>query len=330
VHFTLDMRNRVSVGACFVLLAMFTAPVSAAPSQEERRPARAGSPCGNALAFQVLLDRHGFSSGEIDGKFGTNTRRALAAFQEANKLQTTRTLDCETWSALGGTDQSAETTEYTITDADSAGPFVDNIPPNLPDQASLPALGYTSLTEKIAERFHASPALLNRLNPGKRFEAGTTIMVPDVTPFDDHTKPVHDTSAGAVTVEVSRDGTLRVVGADERTLFVAPVTSGSSHDPLPLGNWKVRSVSWMPEFHYNPDLFWDAKATDTKATIKPGPNNPVGVVWIDISVEHYGLHGTPEPSRIGYTQSHGCVRLTNWDAARVAAFVGANTPVIFK
>ena len=111
---------------------------------------------------------------------------------------------------------------------------------------------------------------------------------------------------------------------------MAPVTSGSSHDPLPLGNWKVRSVSWMPEFHYNPELFWDAKATDTKATIKPGPNNPVGVVWIDINVEHYGLHGTPEPSRIGYTQSHGCVRLTNWDAARVAAFVGANTPVIFK
>ena len=324
------MRNRVPLGVLFVLAATIAAPVSAAPTQEGRRTPRAGNTCGNALAFQVLLDRKGFSSGEIDGKFGANTRRALAAFQEANKLRTTRTQDCETWSALGGSDQSAETTEYTITDADAAGPFVDNIPPNLPDQASLPALGYTSLIEKIAERFHASPALLNRLNPDKRFEAGATITVPDVTPFDDHTKPVHDASAGAVTVEVSRDGTLRVIGADERTLFVAPVTSGSSHDPLPLGNWKVRSVSWMPEFHYNPDLFWDAKATDTKATIKPGPNNPVGVVWIDISVEHYGLHGTPEPSRIGYAQSHGCVRLTNWDAARLATFVGANTPVIFK
>ena len=121
-----------------------------------------------------------------------------------------------------------------------------------------------------------------------------------------------------------------MIAADDRTVFFAPVTSGSSHDPLPLGNWRVRSVVWMPEFHYNPDLFWDAKVTDTKATIKPGPNNPVGVVWIDLSVEHYGLHGTPEPSRIGYTQSHGCVRLTNWDAARVAAFVGPNTPVIFK
>lgn len=324
------MRAPVSVGAVISLLATLAAPVSAAGVQEGPRTARAANPCGDALAFQVLLDRHGFSSGEIDGKFGTNTRRALVAFQEANKLPSTRTLDCETWSALGGNDQSSAITEYTITDADAAGPFVDDIPASLPDQASLPALGYTSLTEKIAERFHASPALLNRLNAGKRFEAGATITVPDVTPFDDHTKPVRDTSAGAVTVEVSRDGTLRVLGPDDRTLFLAPVTSGSSHDPLPVGNWRVRSVSWMPEFHYNPDLFWDAKATDTKATIKPGPNNPVGVVWIDISVEHYGLHGTPEPSRIGYTQSHGCVRLTNWDAARLAAFVGPNTPVIFK
>ena len=324
------MRDLVSVGAVVGLLLALAAPVSAAPAQEGRRSSRPTPTCGDALAFQVLLDRRGFSSGEIDGKLGINTRRALAAFQEANHLGTSRTLDCETWAALGGNDQSGVTTEYTISDADAAGPFVDNIPASLPDQAGLPALGYSSLTEKIAERFHASPALLIRLNAGKRVEAGATITVPDVTPFDDSAKPVRDPSAGAVTVHVSREGTLRVLGPDERTLFLAPVTSGSSHDPLPIGNWRVRSVSWMPEFHYNPDLFWDAKATDTKATIKPGPNNPVGVVWIDISVEHYGLHGTPEPSRIGYTQSHGCVRLTNWDAARLAALVGPNTPVIFK
>jgi lipoprotein-anchoring transpeptidase ErfK/SrfK len=324
------MRSLVSVGAVIALLATAAAPVSGGPVQEGGGRAPHAAACGDVLAFQVLLDRHGFSSGEIDGKVGANTRRAVAAFQEARQLPTTRTLDCETWAALRGNETSAATTEYMITDADAAGPFVDNIPASLPDQASLAALGYGSLTEKLAERFHASPALLNRLNAGKRFAPGAAITVPDVTPFDDHTKPVHDTAVGPVTVEVSREGSLRVIDAEERTLFFAPVTSGSSHDPLPLGNWRVQSVSWMPAFHYNPDLFWDAKATDTKVTIKPGPNNPVGVVWIDISVEHYGLHGTPEPSRIGHTQSHGCVRLTNWDAARVATLVGPNTAVIFK
>jgi len=327
------MRKVASFSAIFALVS--TIVVSNASAQEGSRRAASPNPhtqpsCGDVLAFQVLLDGHGFSPGEIDGQLGTNTRRALEAYQQATKLKPTGTLDCPTWSALGGTDQTSSTTEYTITEADAAGPFAENVPEDMLEQAKLSALNYTSLAEELGERFHASPALLTRLNPGKHFEAGTTIAVPDVKPFDYKAKTAHDSSAGNVKVEVTRTGSLRVVGDNDQIIFFAPVTSGSSHDPLPIGKWHVRGIAWMPDFHYNPVLFWDAKATDTKATIKPGPNNPVGVVWIDLSVEHYGLHGTPEPSRIGYTQSHGCVRLTNWDAARVAALVAPNTPVIFK
>ena len=97
-----------------------------------------------------------------------------------------------------------------------------------------------------------------------------------------------------------------------------------------MGTWKVTGVTWYPVFHYNPDLFWDANPQDDAVTIKPGPNNPVGVVWIGLDLEHYGLHGTPEPSKIGAAASHGCVRLTNWDAARVAALVQPGTPVVFE
>ena len=140
-----------------------------------------------------------------------------------------------------------------------------------------------------------------------------------------------ETAVPDVTIQVSREeSALRATRAGGALIFFAPVSSGSEHDPLPPGDWKVTSIDWHPQFHYNPELFWDANPQHAKATIKPGPNNPVGIVWIDLNLEHYGLHGTPEPSRIGCTQSHGCVRLTNWDAARVASIVQPGTPVLFR
>jgi lipoprotein-anchoring transpeptidase ErfK/SrfK len=130
---------------------------------------------------------------------------------------------------------------------------------------------------------------------------------------------------------VSKEGSALRVETDGGTvIFYAPVTTGSEHDPLPLGEWKVTDILWNPKFHYNPDLFWDSDPDHAKAVIPAGPNNPVGVVWIDLSREHYGLHGTPEPARVGKTASHGCVRLTNWDAARVAALARPGTRVIFE
>jgi lipoprotein-anchoring transpeptidase ErfK/SrfK len=191
----------------------------------------------------------------------------------------------------------------------------------------LPTLAYTSVGEMLGERFHTSPRLLAELNPGVTFSrAGETMVVPNIPPV-----PADKRGAEKdVVVTVSKNTsalTVRVAGGE--LIFHAPVTTGSELDPLPLGDWKVTAVVRDPPFHYNPDLFWDADPTHAKAKIPPGPNNPVGVIWIDLSREHYGLHGAPEPRLIGRTQSHGCVRMTNWDALRVGSLVAKGTPVRF-
>ena len=305
----------------------------AAPGAQTRNkpPLKPAPPaCGDLVGFQVLLDRQGFSPGQIDGKTGANFSHALSAIQSARGLPPSGQPDCATWQALAGNGSAPAITTYSITGDDLKGPF-EQIRPGLSQQAQLAALGYQSAMEELAERFHTSPALLQQLNPGAAIVQGGEIRVPAVTPFDADSKPTFDPAAADVTILVSRrDSSLRATRADGTLLFYAPVTTGSVHDPLPSGDYKVLGQSWRPTFHYNPSLFWDAKDGDEKATIKPGPNNPVGVVWIALNLEHYGLHGTPEPGRVGHTESHGCVRLTNWDAARVAALVRPGTPVHFR
>lgn len=327
-----------------LLVALASGAAAEAQTRKSRRPARPKAtaartaqqappplPCGDLLSFQVLLDRQSFSTGQIDGTSGGNFTHAVTALQQARRLQVTGQPDCETWRALGGESLGSATSSYTITDDDVKGPFVKAIPRDLMAQAELPSLGYTSAIEKLAERFHAAPALLQRLNRASRWEAGNLIQVPAVQPFDPDTKPVLDPTATDITIQVSTDeSALRATRADGSVAFFAPVTTGSTHDPLPQGDWKVTSVGWRPAFNYNPDLFWDAKEGQAKATIKPGPNNPVGIAWIGLSLEHYGIHGSPEPGNIGHTESHGCVRMTNWDAARLASLVKPGTPVLFR
>ena len=294
-----------------------------------------------ALGLQVALDRAGFSPGVIDGQPGSNTRKAAEAYRQQHGKDPEPVADA--------------IVSYTITDADAAGPFAERIPPELPDQAKLPSLTYATALEALAERFHSTPALLQRLNPQSAFAAGEAIQVPNVDPFvvpvprieaapktgANTAQPIGtsgrtrsaDTAPVIkpdVVVTVSRASSALIVKNDsQQVIFYAPVTTGSEHDPLPIGEWKVTGIQFSPKFHYNPDLFWDADPSHSKATLANGPNNPVGVVWIDLSMDHYGLHGTPEPSTVGKTASHGCVRLTNWDALKLAGLVKPGTRVIF-
>ena len=273
------------------------------------------------LRAQVLLERAHFSPGEIDGRAGTNLARALRGWQQRNGLDVTGTLDAATWAALNAADAEPVLVEYTIGDADVVGPFVE-IPAEMKDKAALPAMGYESAQEALAEKFHAAPALLASLNPGTDYAAGSTIVVPSVasTPLAKAKRVVVDKS----------DSTVSLLGDDGNVFAQYPATTGSEHDPLPLGEWKVQGVASNPSFHYNPELFWDADSTDEKATIKPGPNNPVGVAWVDLNIPHYGIHGTPEPVTLAKTASHGCIRLSNWSVLELATAVAPGTPATLQ
>lgn len=281
-----------------------------------------------ALDLQVRLDRAGFSPGQIDGRTGRNTKQALAAFQRANRLGTTREPDAATLDALNRAAPGDTVVSYQVTAEDVAGPFIPAIPEDMVEKANLPALGFTSALELISERWHSSPQLIEALNPGVAIAEGATLRVPNVRPTQ---SAPEEPSPSSVRVSVSKSGRdLTVTSEDGKVLFYAPVTVGSENDPLPIGEWKVTAVQKNPVFHYNPDLFWDADPSHAKAKIPAGPNSPVGVVWIDLSKPHYGIHGTPEPAQIGRTESHGCVRLTNWDAMSLAALVRPGTTVLFE
>ena len=343
------------------------------------------------MQAQVVLDRLGFTPGVVDGKMGLSTENALKGFQESRGLTVSGQLDEATRQELARYQRIPATRVVTIPQ-DWGQENYQPIPEDPAEKAKLEKLGYTSLDERLAERFHTTVDVLKQLNPGGRpagapagagaagqpgpaasaspsattspspsgsaspgaspspsatpsvFRPGQQIRVPNIGGDRIDAGNVSDQNwlrtlvmlgvgseqPKAARIVVSKAAkTMKVYDAQEKLVAMFTVSTGSSKNPLPLGNWKILGTSFNPTYSYDPEVLDSVEDSGEKHQFPAGPNSPVGVVWIDLSKEHYGLHGTPEPQTIGRAQSDGCVRLTNWDAARLAQMVSGDTKVEF-
>lgn len=354
----------------FGLAALAAAQSSApSPKSTWVAPGSPGSPIdGTVFHAQVLLDVAGFPSGVIDGKKGMVFGKSISGFQSAHGLAVNGQLDNPTRAALLA-QKRPSTVMVTLTPEQVAGPFFLPFPKKPEDQAKLPFMGYRNMLEAVAEEFHTTPDTIVALNgPDKRIGAGQTLRLPNVVAANrnyDGVKP--DAAAwmarlnvdagpisGDYVIVSKKEGVLKVMkgtppagpltkdggkGAKYRSptdlgsgRIVAqfPVTMGSSHDPLPFGIWKATTYAYLPPFHYQPDLFWDAKDPEGgDKRMKPGPNGPVGLAWLDLTKEHYGIHGTATPETIGRAESHGCIRLSNWDVLRLSRTLKPGFKAVF-
>jgi lipoprotein-anchoring transpeptidase ErfK/SrfK len=273
---------------------------------------------------QVLLDRASFSPGVIDGRRSETYANALRAFQQRYGLNVSGALDDATWKKLTESREPALIT-YTITAADIRGPFVEKIPDDYAQKAELARLDYTGPLELLAERFHMDEKLLRQLNPGQSFDqVGTVIAVANV-----NVKPVALNARG---VKLEADKTrsmVRVLARDGTLLAAYPASIGSEEKPAPSGQLKVVRIAHAPTYTYNPEFKFRGVEADRELKIAAGPNNPVGAVWIALNQRSYGVHGSAEPHKVGKIGSHGCVRMTNWDALALARIVRKGTVVEF-
>lgn len=305
-----------SLAAAIDAQAVNTAQIESVPLEKPAQ--KPPEPDAAIVKLQVLLDRAGVSPGVIDGYFGDNLIKAIAGFEAQQKLPVDGKLDPNVLERL--MDVVPAVQAYAIT-ADDGQNLVSSIPEDYSKQAELPQLGYTSIAEKLAERFHMDINLLKSLNPTAAFSAGETIAV---------TIPGSPKNGVVKHIEVNRkSGQLFALSEDGQPLSIYPATIGSEDTPSPAGTHKVKGVSRMPVYTYNPKINFQQGNNNKKLELPGGQNGPVGSVWIDLTEPTYGIHGTPEPELIGKAGSHGCVRLTNWDAEELAGMVKPGVVVEF-
>jgi lipoprotein-anchoring transpeptidase ErfK/SrfK len=347
----------IAAGSADAQQSAAPAAQNAASAQGERwvPPGTPGSPInGELFHAQVLMSAHGFSPGVIDGKAGESFKLALQSFQEARGLKRTGKLDNDTRRALLQANRPS-TVMVKLTADDVRHQYVYPLPKDPEAQAKLRFLGYRNMLEKVAERYHTTPAAVVALNgPDKLIGPGRTLRLPNVIPASRDYGGVPGNGAGVmnvlnvdgrqpqgdyVVVDKS-EGVLKVYrgetpgegqGGSARGQLVAafPVTMGSRQYPLPIGRWKVTTYAFLPPFDYQPELLENPK-TDKEVRLPPGPNGPVGVAWLDLTKEHYGIHGTNEPQTIGRAESSGCIRMTNWDVLRLARMMKPGFTAIFQ
>jgi len=275
-----------------------------------------------AVKMQALLDRARFSPGEIDGRFGDNVEKALLAFAEANNLPSGKVLTPEIWTKLQQASGDAAIAEYVLTERDIKGPYIEKLPTKMEDMKSLKALSFTGPKEALAERFHMSQDLLSALNPAQKFDhAGAKINVVNL-PREQPAKTAR------VEVDKARE-TVNAFAKDGKLIAFYPASVGSEEKPTPSGTLKVTSIQANPTYRYDPKYKFKGVESTKPFTINAGPNNPVGAMWIGLSQPGYGIHGTGDPSRVSKSDSHGCVRLTNWDVTRLGQSLKNGVAVTF-